>query len=287
MCGAEQRNTPQLSTPKMLRLIDALADAGALLFSFTGGEPFVREDLETLVDRCRARGCAVTVNSSGYFPHGNLAVLPKLRTLCLSLDGPEELNDRIRYAGAFRHTLEGLDACRTHGLRARLTCTVNRLNTDCLPRVAAIAAEKRVPILFQPGGPERLRGSGDNPLALDETALRRAMATLAELKRHNRFIANSHKALKLWAGGQSGSAAPCLGGALFCKIDAAGRISGCSWSPQGEPTPIGSEGLQRAFQQIAQAHCTTCYCASRMELNLSVAGLWELPWRLLGMGPAR
>jgi radical SAM protein with 4Fe4S-binding SPASM domain len=54
----------------------------------------------------------------------------------VSLDGMETVNDRFRgKKGAFRDAVEGIQNCRTAGLKVGLRFTINRMNVNEIPRI--------------------------------------------------------------------------------------------------------------------------------------------------------
>jgi MoaA/NifB/PqqE/SkfB family radical SAM enzyme len=87
-----------------------------LWYSFGGGEPFVRSDIVDLVGVV-ARNCRplmMTLPTNGWFVErtvqGTLEILQRLEgrqlTMMVSLDGPEEVHDRIRGADSWRRARE-------------------------------------------------------------------------------------------------------------------------------------------------------------------------------------
>ena len=58
--------TQELGTDDAVRLINkAISDSRCTQFTFTGGEPLLRDDLETLVQTASSRGCEVTLINNG------------------------------------------------------------------------------------------------------------------------------------------------------------------------------------------------------------------------------
>jgi len=123
------RESRDLSVQQWAR---ALEGARSLVhLTITGGEPFVRRDLPELIPAMvRASGVPrLSIDTNGWFTERVLATvalvlrtLPRLSlTVFVSLDGPEEVHDRLRaQEGSFaaaRRTLEGLAELR--GTRPR------------------------------------------------------------------------------------------------------------------------------------------------------------------------
>lgn len=110
----------------------AVIDEGAGLFPtlhFTGGEPFAYRPIFDLIARGLAAGYEhVLVNTNGTFLSAgaarDLAAFGERLVITVSLDGPEELHDRVRGAGRFREADEGLARALAAGVRASVMVVV-------------------------------------------------------------------------------------------------------------------------------------------------------------------
>lgn len=125
----------ELSTTEALNLIDALADMGARSMVFTGGEPFLREDIVTLLSHAITRGLDSKIATNATLVTQSLARRLKevgASIIHVSLDGSTApVHDRIRgVAGAFDATLRGIRALKQEGLRVVIGVTIMRSNLD-------------------------------------------------------------------------------------------------------------------------------------------------------------
>lgn len=130
----------ELTLSEIQRLTQRLPPVPKLIL--TGGEPFVRQDLATIVEAFhdgRSRSRQITIPSAGVFPERVRAlaerVLPDRPDLVLeiqlSLDGVHEKHDAIRGPGIFDRLMETWRILeplqRRHpGLRPRLVFTFSR-----------------------------------------------------------------------------------------------------------------------------------------------------------------
>lgn len=114
-----RRDGPELSTDEWLETIRQLHELGTSLVGFTGGEPCVRDDLETLV-RAAAEGGAATIlftSGRGFTPE----LAARLRaaglwSVCVSLDADTaEAHDAARGQGSFAAALTALRLARSEG----------------------------------------------------------------------------------------------------------------------------------------------------------------------------
>jgi len=113
---------PALTTARCLELVDELAALGTEVIGFTGGEPLLRSDLETIARRAKRRGIASSVTTNGTLLDAKRAASLKragLGTVQISVDGSTpERNARMRAtnAEAFERVVEAVRTCRRLGL---------------------------------------------------------------------------------------------------------------------------------------------------------------------------
>jgi len=127
MCAAE-----------VSRVIKQFARANVLRVSITGGEPFVREDLFSIIQQLL--DCRVLVHQ--IYSNGLLVtdrVLQKIKAMGLSpsfhlsFDGCGA-HDRMRGTkGTEKPVLEAIERIRAAGLRVNVATSVDRLSLECLP----------------------------------------------------------------------------------------------------------------------------------------------------------
>ncbi len=111
---------------------------------FSGGEPLMHSDLPALSRRLRAEGIRVTLLTAGLLLErfaGDVAA--SVDDVIVSLDGPEEVHDRIRgIPGAWRRLERGVAAL--HGHRAipiQARCTVQKANAPHLRQTVKAARQ--------------------------------------------------------------------------------------------------------------------------------------------------
>ncbi len=141
--AVHHRNPLELSTNEGRRLIDDLAAYGPPrpILVLTGGDPFERDDLATLVQHGTNKGLTVAIAPS-VTPKLTPQALAELRdagasAVSLSLDGATALtHDGFRgVPGVWAATLEACTAVRTAGLRLQINTTVTAANVEELPSV--------------------------------------------------------------------------------------------------------------------------------------------------------
>ena len=107
---------------------------------FTGGEPLMHSDLFRLCARLRGQGIQVTLLTTGLLLERYAAQVDEhISDVIVSLDGPEQIHDRIRRVpGAFRMLASGAGAVH---VPAAARSTVQKANHAVLIETAAAARE--------------------------------------------------------------------------------------------------------------------------------------------------
>jgi len=126
------QDSQELTTKQAKAMIDDLAYFGAPVLLFSGGEPFMREDLFELGGYARDKGLRTVISSNGTLITKETAKKIKetgFSYVGISLDGLEEVNDKFRkQRGAFQKTIQGIRNCHSTGVRAGLRFTINKFN---------------------------------------------------------------------------------------------------------------------------------------------------------------
>ena len=214
-----------LRTPRILALLEELAEAGTLFLTLSGGEALTRPDWEVVARRARQLGFFLTVLTNGFLVDEEtadaLAGLPaKVEVSVYSLD--EAMMDRITGCpGSARRVRNAVSLLRARGVDVVVKTPLMTLNRDALPGIAAWAgavgaAFKAFPVIVS-------RRDGDpKPLAL-----RVHGEELREFLAGPHFDCGESKA----AGGAEASASLCAAGVRFCTISPAGEVLACSILP--------------------------------------------------------
>jgi pseudo-rSAM protein/SPASM domain protein len=177
----------ELSTAEGKALIDDLADFGAPVLLFSGGEPLVREDLPELVAYAADAGIRPVLSTNGtLLTRENARELKEagLKYAGVSVDGLPERNDRIRGEdGAFDAAVRGIEACLDVGLKTGLRYTITEHNVDDLAGVVDLLVDVGVDRFcfyhLDYGG----RGAEIADVDLSPEATRRAVTDLCDLTR--------------------------------------------------------------------------------------------------------
>lgn len=102
--------------------------------NLTGGEPFVREDLEEIVEECYRHTDRIVISTSGWYDERVIAIAKKFPKIGvrISIEGLSETNDDLRgRSGGFDRGLRTLLTLKDMGLKdIGFGCTVSNHNSS-------------------------------------------------------------------------------------------------------------------------------------------------------------
>ncbi|MDP2895263.1 MAG: radical SAM protein [bacterium] len=149
-------------------LVRRCASLGAQYVEITGGEPFVRDDLLSIL------GSINGVLPAQVLTNGTLITRDQARTLAqldvaiqVSLDGAsKEVNRPLRGEGSFEAALGGIRLLQDSGVREiSIAVTIQRTNADDVENIIALAERERVDLVtFRPVVPPSDPTSFASPL---------------------------------------------------------------------------------------------------------------------------
>ncbi len=138
---------PEQDTTHYKRIIDIFADEAQVpFFSFTGGEPTLRPDLEELIAYARTKQLVTNLVTNGTLITEKRAQALKaagLGSAQVSVEGPRaDLHNRlVGRQSSFEATLRGITALQRSGIPTQTNTTINRDNSDVIPLMPAFLSE--------------------------------------------------------------------------------------------------------------------------------------------------
>ena len=187
-CGssAGRARHDELTTEECLDVVDQLADLGCELITLSGGEPMIRPDWFVIARAIADRGVHVNMVTNGLLITDRTAALVAESGMCnvgVSIDGPEEIHDRIRAKGAFAKSMEGIRTLVRNGVSVGVMTTINRWNIDHLAEIRQIAIDAGATMwrlqLAKPMG----EICGDQDFIIAPKDLMKVIPMLASMKR--------------------------------------------------------------------------------------------------------
>ena len=139
----------ELATEDAKAMLDDLANYGAPVILFSGGEPLMRKDLLELAHHAKSKGLRAVISTNGTLITREKAKELKsvgLSYVGVSLDGMKETNDRFRAVeGAFDMAIQGIRNCRAEGIKVGLRFTINKGNAQDIPDIFELIYNEGIP----------------------------------------------------------------------------------------------------------------------------------------------
>jgi radical SAM protein with 4Fe4S-binding SPASM domain len=241
----------ELTTPEIVDALDQLDRLGVFEIRFTGGESTEHPDFREIVAYARARGFYMSLGTNGVYGDEKRSWIYEsgVDWFIVSLDGAEEVNDRVRGPGTYRQVVRTLGelAQRPH-LRVRLNMVVARHNVHTIEDVACLADEYGVESLNMiPLRPYGRSVKTMTPDMFDQHDFYAFIQRIGELRPRHRcqFITT----LDLLDPDVTTSHDPivqkkrtCAAGVEATVVGATGDVYGCSYSPASFPDSPDAEG---------------------------------------------
>jgi len=139
----------EMSTEEAKVMIDDLAEFGAPVLLFSGGEPTIRKDLLELMHYAKGKGMRVVISTNGTLITSERAkefADVGLSYVGVSLDGGKETHDEFRgLPGSFDKALAGIRNSRDAGIKVGLRMTINKRNWQDIPEIFKVMREENIP----------------------------------------------------------------------------------------------------------------------------------------------
>lgn len=260
-----------MTLSQIMEVIDHLARQGLFRLNLVGGEPLLREDLHEIIAHARKHNILCAMTTNGRLVPKRIDDLKELETVCFSLDGTQENNDRNRVKGSHKAVMEGLAACREHGLPVQLSAVLTRHTVHDVDYLINLARKQRCRVGFTILiSQDREDHNTGHDLYPDHKALRQALDRIIQLKNSGAPILFSsvvYEYARDWPAGNEiirgnrpeFKTIPCLAGRYFGLIDYNGDVYPC---PQlmgmTKPGNVLRDGIENAFCKAADHGCVAC-----------------------------
>lgn len=141
------RNVPELLIDVWRQILDKLKKVGVATVYVTGGEPFLREDIGSLLEHAIGTFSAVSVLSNGSMLTDAFIneQLHRLENIVISLDSIDaDEHESNRRGGQHQHILDGLRRIKLAGLVSKIVIrtVITRQNAGSISRTRALLKEK-------------------------------------------------------------------------------------------------------------------------------------------------
>lgn len=285
-----KRRNPDISKEQIFRIVKAFDEMGVMEVSLIGGEPFLHPDFPAIVDYIKSRGLFCSAVTNGYYLQKHAQTVKKLDMICISIDGPESMNDITRGQGSYRKAVEGLAFLKELNINRSIRATLQKHNLDCIEDMMNLAEQYDAMLNFGllfPQSSEQGEVKIISKETPDDMACRKALQKIIDLKKKypRRFfnsLTNFYNALN-WPTSYTRfflfenelkefpefKAIPCFGGRSFTTVDTDGKLYPCTNLIGYYDAPdVLTMDVKEAWHSIQDHTCAACFYLSSVEKNL-------------------
>jgi len=199
-----------------------------------------------------------------------MEIVRKMSLVKISLDGPREAHEPMRGAGSFDKALAAATAARDAGVRVEFTCTVGRHNARAIDATVDMAADHRIPVVFQPALNSLFLDTDRDGSSwqLEVSAVRQAFARIEHIKRRGGPVGNGWSSLRHFRAFPTETRPPCAAGWVNATMDPEGVLFPCGQvNRRDRSNSVVRLGARVAFDNLSRDGCGQCWCARLVEGN--------------------
>lgn len=252
----------ELSKEQIFNALQELKQHNFSHIKFTGGEPFLREDMVEILKEATSLGmeCDISTNASK-MTDGIAQELKKLHLefIHVSMDGHDQsTHELVRGKKSFLPTENGIKTLLNHGLKVRIGCVIHVGNQNLLSDMAEyciqLGVSELVFSLMEPAG--RLRGKTTYLATLSTTELANSLTSI--IKSYPQLkISHNLASLQTMTSPLSymetipvNQKSYCPAGKQFLFIDSLGNVSPCTWVSENRPQYIAGKISENTLSDI-------------------------------------
>lgn len=233
--NTNQKLKKELNTEEILRLIDRLSELGVLEIIVTGGEPFVRKDIFTILDYIKSKHMDFSLFTNGVLLDKNRAEKLKVlkpKIVAISVDSHiEHIHNHIRGSKSFLKTISNIEILVKEGLPVRTNTTLfNGINDgqQDIDNLVEYLTEKGIGQIVVGDLITYGRGTKLSALRPDLLIAKRVMSAFKNIKTSQRRFIPSLKFNESFVGEREKDKHSICGiGTFSCAIRSNGNIGFC------------------------------------------------------------
>jgi len=268
-CGIWKTPKKEMNTEEVKRAMLEFANAGTIFWTFTGGEPLLRQDIGELVDYSTSLFPIVTLTTNGLLLKKRLNEVKNVNYFTISLDGPKEVTDRFRGKGTYDKTIEGIKAARELGKDVILNAVISKSNTENdlegIRKLLELAQDLGCRINFSMIYEDQFNQKTIKECLIEKNSYTKTLDLIKEYKKNKfSFIMFSDPCIeqlkhpKKWKN--------CYAGRLFCDLFPDGTVLPCLFKENQGINGL-KNGFVQAFKDLPKNENCICPSTCYNELN--------------------
>lgn len=260
----------ELDTQQIFTVLKELKSNGFTYVKYTGGEPFIRDDMMAILKETKALGfdCDISTNASKITPEiaQELALL-NLEMIHVSLDGHnQKIHEAVRGKKSFIPTIDGLKNLVAANNKIRIGCVIHEYNQNHIKEMIEycelLGVNELIFSMMEPVGRLKNKNIGLSNKSSEDLK--------NDILSHHHTIKVSHNLEPLLATLKPASqlqSKSCPGGDKFLFINSLGMVSPCPWVADKRPD-LSSENIKKnSLNQIMKS------MSKFQEITKSIPGL--------------
>lgn len=279
MCGRrfiKSEKDKELSTENAIGLQKEFRKHGTLVWSFSGGECLLRDDIIDLSKSVKSLGMDLIIVTNGILLPQKKDIVKYADIINISIDGNEATHDKLRGAGSYKRTLEGINALnsiRKRKLKVVIQTIINNETVELpvLEHLLKLAKEFRTELSFNPVILHRSD--------IRELAVKKYFPTYEQFKTLVNWLeekCNSSdsgylvddpaffKSIGKYP--DSPKQIKCYGGIYQCSLDPFGKVLPCSdffdFEEKYNKEQLEFEYGYQGFKNLKKPHCPYLFCCT-------------------------
>lgn len=278
-CSLPERKGDELSTHRVLTLIDEFRAAGVQRLGLAGGEPLLRNDIGTIINHAKEKDLFVSVTTNGTLITKRLDALKKLDIVLVSMDGPQAVHNLTGKENVEK-LMANIHLLQKNGVNVATSTVLTKPTIDNLDFMFDVSKQMKLKLAFQPYSRiwyTSLAGNRSDALQPSLNEYKQAIRRIMDEKKKGALVTSSMSYLNLIKDGTNPQAKKCLAGKRYCYIDTNGDIYPCS--PMTERIPAFNAvklGFMNAFKKMHKFTCDEgCLFPCYLEYNFLFSLSWE------------
>lgn len=296
-----RQNCREFTTSELLKLVRSLHRLGTQTLQLQGGEPLLRVDLPVIISEAQRLGMVCDMVTNGTLILRKPEVIRLLDKICISLDGPPNINAQNRGGGTHAHIIEGIKFACACGLPVRISSVLTSASTiEDINWLIAFARENNVLVNLSPSFDfiARFQPNANEfkPHIIPDEKLREIFKYLVRCKTNGdpiQFTATSYNIAAHWPFSYQKRKGylhelplsfihpKCYHGDYIVFIDSDGSVYPCCnfWGRAKWNTHI--HGIQDSIVGLSREKCEACYVPSYIDRNLFFDGNAFIWWNYI------
>lgn len=289
-CNIPQRAKREMTTSEMLNLIDQISDLGVCRIALWGGEPLLRNDIGIIINYIKKKGIFVTLDTNGWLVSEKIKEIQNLDILVVSIDGPEDVHDKVRGKGSFKKAFNGIQVA-VKKLPVWTITVLSKENLNCVDDILNLAQKTGFLTTFQVLHHNTELAGDSSSLLPSNEEYRKVIQELIKRKKEGAPIISSLSYLnyvRKWKDFDRSFSLiqnfklKCWAGKLYCNVDTDGAVWPCSvMCGQMESLNALEVGFKKAFYDMPLIKCRECNSSCFVECNHLCSLSPDVIWNIL------